>query len=104
MAKKVHVVHAFVKHDEQATNVVAGAISLTREVQEFWLPNDTFHPVYPLETNVTVDHNATDLPELRRQNELYKQTIEDLVRNLNRSLGKPERAPSRGRGVTRNPL
>ena len=30
-------------------------------VQEYWLPNDTFHPVYPLETKVKVDHNAFGL-------------------------------------------
>src|SRR6478609_9267829 len=27
-------------------------------VQEYWLPNDTFNPVYPLETRKKVDHNA----------------------------------------------
>ncbi len=36
-------------------------------VQEFWLPNDTYHPVYPLETRKRVDHNATSIAELRKQ-------------------------------------
>jgi starch synthase (maltosyl-transferring) len=31
---------AFTKHDTDAGNVVVGAISLTRDVQEFWLPLD----------------------------------------------------------------
>ena len=56
-------------------------------VQEFWLPNDTYHPVYPLEVKKYVDHNATNLPELRRQNDLYRHDIETFVRDLNRRLG-----------------
>ena len=57
-------------------------------VQEFWLPNDEYVPVYPLQTRKKVDHNATDLAELRRQNALYCRDIEDFVGALNKRLGK----------------
>jgi hypothetical protein len=57
-------------------------------VQEFWLPNDTYHPVYPLETRKKVDHNATNIDELRKQQALYDHDMEDFVRELNRRLGK----------------
>jgi hypothetical protein len=61
------------------------AIRIT--VQEFWLPNDTYNPVYPLETRKYVDHNAATVPELRRQNDLYRRDLEDHVRALNQRLG-----------------
>jgi len=57
-------------------------------VQEMWLPNDTYHPVYPLESNLRIDHNATKIPELRRQNDLYRRDVETLVEDLNARLGK----------------
>ncbi len=57
-------------------------------VQEFWLPNDTYNPVYPLETRKVVDHNATDLAELRKQNDAYRRDIEEHVREINQRLGK----------------
>ena len=57
-------------------------------VQEFWLQNDTYNPVYPLETRKYVDHNAATVPELRKQNDLYRRDIEDHVRFLNQRLGK----------------
>jgi hypothetical protein len=57
-------------------------------VQEFWLPNDTYHPVYPLETRKKVDHNATVIDELRKQQGLYDHDIEDFVRGVNTRLGK----------------
>ena len=57
-------------------------------VQEFWLPNDTYNPVYPLETRKYVDHNAATIPELRKQNDLYRRDLEDHVRDLNQRLGK----------------
>jgi hypothetical protein len=57
-------------------------------VQEFWLPNDTYHPVYPLETRKNVDHNATVIGELRKQQALYDHDIEEFVRGLNQRLGK----------------
>jgi hypothetical protein len=55
-------------------------------VQEFWLPNDTFNPVYPLETRKKVDHNAAIVPELTIQNDLYRETIETHVRDVNQKL------------------
>jgi len=57
-------------------------------VQEFWLPNDTYHPVYPLETRKPVDHNSTNLAELRRQNGLYEHDIEAKVLEINQQLGR----------------
>jgi hypothetical protein len=57
-------------------------------VQEFWLPNDTYHPVYPLETRKKVDHNATDVAELRAQQARYDKDIEDLARGVNKRLGQ----------------
>lgn len=57
-------------------------------VQEFWLPNDEYNPVYPLDTRKFVDHNATDLAELRKANERYERDIEAHVRGINQSLGK----------------
>ena len=57
-------------------------------VQEFWLPNDTYHPVYPLEARKKVDHNATIIAELRKQQALYAHDVSDYVRGINRRLGK----------------
>jgi len=57
-------------------------------VQEYWLPNDEYNPVYPLDTRKVVDHNATDLAELRKANERYEHDIEEHVRKINGSLGK----------------
>mgnify|MGYP000991497208 CR=1 FL=1 len=57
-------------------------------VQEFWLPNDTYEPVYPLDTRKPVDHNATDLKELQKSQARYLQDLGDYVRGINRRLGK----------------
>ncbi|MBI5773151.1 MAG: hypothetical protein HZA89_05340 [Verrucomicrobia bacterium] len=57
-------------------------------VQEYWLPNDAYNPVYPLETRKKVDHNATDLAELRKANARYEHDIEAHVREINQRLGK----------------
>jgi hypothetical protein len=57
-------------------------------VEEFWLPNDTYHPVYPLESRKYVDHNAASMPELQRQNALYRHDIEEYVSELNKRLGR----------------
>lgn len=57
-------------------------------VQEFWLPNDTYHPVYPLETHIVVNHNAATMPELRKQYDLYFTDVDNYVRDLNAKLGK----------------
>jgi hypothetical protein len=58
-------------------------------VQEFWVPNDTYRPVYPLETRVKVDHNATTMAELRKQQAMYDHDLEQYVGDVNRRLGKP---------------
>jgi hypothetical protein len=55
-------------------------------VQEFWLPNDAYNPVYPLETRKKVDHNAATIPELRKQNDLYRNDIENHAREINDKL------------------
>lgn len=57
-------------------------------VQEYWMPNDEYVPVYPLQTKKVVDHNATDLAKLRVANAAYAKDIEDLVRGINERLGK----------------
>jgi len=57
-------------------------------VQEYWLPNDEYVPVYPLQTKKGCDHNATDLAELRKVNARYMQDIEAHVREINQRLGK----------------
>ncbi len=57
-------------------------------VQEYWLPNDEYEPVYPLQTRKKTDHNATDLAKLREANARYAGDIEDLVRGINQRLGK----------------
>jgi hypothetical protein len=57
-------------------------------VQEYWLPNDTYEPKYPLDTRKKVDHNATNLAELKKSNDAYCHDIEEYVRSLNEQLGK----------------
>ncbi len=57
-------------------------------VQEYWLPNDEYHPVYPLDTRKVVDHNATDLAALREANRRYEADVEAQVRALNQRLGR----------------
>jgi hypothetical protein len=57
-------------------------------VQEFWLPNDTYHPVYPLETKLKPDHNATDVAELRKQQDHYDHDVDEYVTAINKKLGK----------------
>jgi hypothetical protein len=57
-------------------------------VQEYWLPNDEYNPVYPLDTKKKVDHNAVDLSVLREANARYERDIEAHVREINTRLGK----------------
>ena len=58
-------------------------------VQEFWLPNDTYEPVYPLDVRKkpTVDHNATTMPELRKHYAAYFHDVDDYVHGVNQKLG-----------------
>ncbi len=57
-------------------------------VQEFWMPNDEYIPVYPLQTKKKVDHNAADLGELKEANAHYARDIEEHVKSINERLGK----------------
>lgn len=57
-------------------------------VQEYWMPNDEYEPVYPLQTREKVDHNATDLAKLRDATMRYAKDIEDYVKGINQRLGK----------------
>ncbi len=57
-------------------------------VQEYWLPNDEYHPVYPLETRKKVDHNATTIPALQKAQDAYEHDIDTHVRGINAKLGK----------------
>lgn len=57
-------------------------------VQEYWMPNDEYEPVYPLQTKKKVDHNTTDLAKLRDATLRYAKDIEDHVKGINQRLGK----------------
>lgn len=57
-------------------------------VQEYWMPNDEYEPVYPLQTKKKVDHNTTDLAKLRDATQRYAKDIEDYVKGINQRLGK----------------
>lgn len=57
-------------------------------VQEYWMPNDEYNPVYPLDTKKKIDHNAADIARLRDATTRYAKDIEDLVRGINQRLGK----------------
>lgn len=58
-------------------------------VQEFWLPNDTYEPRYPLETRKPVDHNATNLEELRKNQAAYDHDVDEYCAGINKQLGRP---------------
>lgn len=62
--------------------------SLRILVQEYWMPNDEYVPVYPLQTKKRVDHDATDPAALRDATERYAKDIEDYVKALNERAGK----------------
>ncbi|MEP6670063.1 MAG: hypothetical protein ABJF10_12965 [Chthoniobacter sp.] len=57
-------------------------------VQEFWLPNDEYEPVYPLQVRKGTDHNATDMAKLKEANDKYCHDVEEYVGKLNKTLGK----------------
>lgn len=59
-------------------------------VQEFWLPNDTYEPRYPLETRKSpkVDHDATSLAELQKNQTRYDHDVDEFVCGINKRLGK----------------
>ena len=66
-------------------------------VQEFWLPNDTYEPSYPLDVGKKVDHNATVIAELRKQQARYDRDLGDFVRSVNRAAGQGRGAHRAGR-------
>lgn len=57
-------------------------------VQEFWLPNDTYEPIYPLDTRKKVDHNATDLVDLRKKQTQYLKDVDAVANGINTQLGQ----------------
>ncbi|MCX6908607.1 MAG: hypothetical protein NTY01_11260 [Verrucomicrobia bacterium] len=57
-------------------------------VQKYWLPNDEYVPVYPLQTKKKVDHDATNLAELRKCQAHYDRDVDEYVRAINKRLGK----------------
>jgi hypothetical protein len=57
-------------------------------VQEYWLPNDTYEPKYPLDTRKKVDHDATDLAELQKNQDKYDHDVDEVCRDINKRLGK----------------
>jgi len=57
-------------------------------VQEYWLPNDTYEPKYPLDTRKKVDHDATDLAELQKNQDKYDHDVDEYCRDINKRLGK----------------
>lgn len=57
-------------------------------VQEFWLPNDEYVPVYPLQAAKGIDHNATDVAVLKAVNDKYCHDLEEYVGKVNKALGK----------------
>ena len=57
-------------------------------VQEYWLPNDEYNPVYPLDTRKKLDHNATTIPALQKAQDQYDHDIDEHARAINKKLGK----------------
>lgn len=58
-------------------------------IQEFWLPNDEYDPVYPLKVNKQVDRDAITIAELRKRHAPYFKAMDDEVRRLNGELSRP---------------
>jgi hypothetical protein len=58
-------------------------------VQEYWLPNDEYVPVYPLQSKKKIDHNAATMAGLREAHDRYFHDMDGLVRDVNKAIGKP---------------
>jgi len=56
-------------------------------VQEFWLPNDTYEPIYPLDVRKGVNHNETDLADLEKKQAQYFRDLSEYVGTINKKLG-----------------
>ena len=70
-----------------ATIAVQGNPSIRITVQKYWLPNDEYVPVYPLETKKQVDHNATTIPALRKAQDQYDHDVDEHILAINTKLG-----------------
>ena len=57
-------------------------------VQEFWLPNDEYLPLYPQPADHKVDHDAADLTLLRKHYAQYARDMDNVIRDVNKKLGK----------------
>jgi hypothetical protein len=57
-------------------------------VQEYWMPNDEYDPVYPLQTRKRYDHNATNLAELKKAQAAYDRDLSAFLGAINKQLGK----------------
>lgn len=55
-------------------------------VQKYWLPNDEYNPVYPLDTRKKIDHDACDLAALQKAQDAYDRDIDTHIRELNTKL------------------
>jgi uncharacterized membrane protein len=59
-------------------------------LQEFWLPNDSYDPTLARQKRVEKnDHNVFSGAELRRLHAPYFRDMDDLVRGINKKLGRP---------------
>jgi uncharacterized membrane protein len=59
-------------------------------LQEFWLPNDWYDPTLANQKRGEKnDHNAFSGAELRRQHAPYFRDMDELVRGINKKLGRP---------------
>ena len=57
-------------------------------VQEYWMPNDEYVPVYPLQTRKRYDHNTTNLADLKKAQAAYDHDLTTFVGAINKQLGK----------------
>jgi len=59
-------------------------------VQLYWLPNDEYVPVYPLQVRKVpkVDHDATELAKLQKDQIRYDRDVDEYCRAINKRLGK----------------
>jgi uncharacterized membrane protein len=59
-------------------------------VQEYWLPNDCYDPKLARQVRLEKnDHNVFSGAELRRSHAPYFRDMDELVRGLNKKLGRP---------------
>jgi uncharacterized membrane protein len=59
-------------------------------LQEFWLPNDCYDPTLAIQKRSEKnDHDAFSGAELRRQHAPYFQDMDELVRGINKKIGRP---------------